>query len=74
MKKEIKIKRPWLWIIITTLIIYSIIADNFFEYVINREMEKTLQYPLVLLFLVVTYYTLKIVWRQIQKINKKEER
>lgn len=59
-----------LWISITLVFFYLFVTDQFVDFIISREVDSVLQMGLSILFLVFTYYTMKVIFKL---WTKKEE-
>lgn len=71
-----KIKSRNLWITIAAILLYIVLAELYFEYVISREMRFELQMIISFFFLIATYIVLKLIVNNVInqiKIKKEEE-
>jgi hypothetical protein len=71
-----KIESRNLWITIAAVLLYILLADLYFEFVINREMRFELQLIISFFFLIATYIVLKLIVKNVvnQIKLKKEEK
>jgi|688.fasta_scaffold09709_26 hypothetical protein len=68
-----KVERLGTWGVIILTMIYLIVINTFFEYVINREINSVIQIVAVLVALAYTVFTLKLIINLVYNIIKKEE-
>jgi hypothetical protein len=68
-----KVERLGTWGVIILTMIYLIVINTFFEYVINREVNSVIQIVAVLVALAYTVFTLKLIINLVYNIIKKEE-
>jgi hypothetical protein len=68
-----KVERLGTWGVIILTMIYLIVINTFFEYVINREVNSVIQIVAVLVALVYTVFTLKLIVSLVYNFIKKEE-
>jgi uncharacterized membrane protein YjjP (DUF1212 family) len=68
-----KVEKLGTWGVIILTMIYLIVINTFFEYVINREINSVIQIVAVLVALAYTVFTLKLIINLVYNIIKKEE-
>jgi undecaprenyl pyrophosphate phosphatase UppP len=69
-----KVERLGTWGVIILTTIYLILINTFFEYVINREVNSTIQIVVALIALAYTIFTLKLIVNLVYNFIKKEEK
>tara|TARA_R110000868_G_scaffold39555_1_gene137671 strand:+ start:162 stop:383 length:222 start_codon:yes stop_codon:yes gene_type:complete len=69
-----KVEKLGTWGVIILTTIYLILINTFFEYVINREVNSTIQIVGVLIALAYTVFTLKLIINLVYNFIKKEEK
>ena len=69
-----KVERLGTWGVIILTMIYLIVINTFFEYVINREVNSIIQIVAVLVALAYTVFTLKLIINLVYNFIKKEEK
>lgn len=69
-----KIESRNLWITLAAVLLYILLAELYFDYVISREMRFELQLIISFFFLFVTYIVLKLIVKNvIKQIKLKKE-
>jgi hypothetical protein len=69
-----KVEKLGTWGVIILTTIYLILINTFFEYVINREVNSTIQIVVALIALAYTIFTLKLIVNLVYNFIKKEEK
>lgn len=71
-----KIESRNLWITLAAVLLYILLAELYFDYVISREMRFELQIIISFFFLFATYIVLKLIVKNVIKQIKliKEEK
>jgi hypothetical protein len=69
-----KVEKLGTWGVIILTTIYLILINTFFEYVINREVNSTIQIVAALVALAYTIFTLKLIVNLVYNFIKKEEK
>lgn len=71
-----KIKNQPLWITIAVILIYLFLADLYFENVINKEMRYELQLVFSFVFILITFYVIRLIVKNVMdqiKLKKDKE-
>lgn len=75
---KIKFTETRLWLSVILLFLYIFIADLYVDYIISREVDGFLQMAATVVFLVITFYSMKgvfLLWTKNNvKQSKKEEK
>lgn len=65
-----------LWITVAVILIYLFLADLYFENVINKEMRFELQLVISFVFILITFYVIRLIVKNVMdqiKFKKDKE-